>query len=76
MDPVEPGGEAQRWQQVSHCRGKAENGQHNTAGGAEKCRYLTKECGFDAAIDYKAGPLGRGLSEHCRAGVDVVFLIW
>ena len=25
------------------------------AGGAEKCRYVVEELGFDAAIDYKAG---------------------
>ncbi len=25
------------------------------AGGAEKCRYLVEDLGFDAAIDYKAG---------------------
>jgi NADPH-dependent curcumin reductase len=43
------------------------------AGGADKCRYLVGELGFDAAIDYKAGDVKDGLKEHCPKGVDVYF---
>jgi hypothetical protein len=43
------------------------------AGGADKCRYLTEELGFDAAIDYKAGDVKEGLRQHCPKGVDVYF---
>ena len=43
------------------------------AGGAEKCRYLTEELGFDAAIDYKAEDVLAGLGEHCPKGIDVYF---
>jgi len=43
------------------------------AGGAEKCRWLVEECGFDAAIDYKNEPVGKRLKELCPKGVDVFF---
>jgi NADPH-dependent curcumin reductase CurA len=43
------------------------------AGGAEKCRYIVEELGFDAAIDYKAQDVGAGLHEHCPKGIDVYF---
>jgi NADPH-dependent curcumin reductase len=43
------------------------------AGGADKCDYLVKELGFDAAIDYKGGKVMEGLREHCPKGVDVYF---
>jgi NADPH-dependent curcumin reductase len=43
------------------------------AGGPTKCDYLTRELGFDAAIDYKAGDLKGGLRRHCDKGVDVYF---
>jgi NADPH-dependent curcumin reductase CurA len=43
------------------------------AGGAEKCAWLTDELGFDAAIDYKAGPVRRRLKELCGYGIDIVF---
>jgi NADPH-dependent curcumin reductase CurA len=43
------------------------------AGGADKCRYLVDELGFDAAVDYKAGDLKKGLREHCQQGIDVYF---
>jgi NADPH-dependent curcumin reductase CurA len=42
------------------------------AGGADKCRWLVDELGFDAAIDYKDGDLRARLREHAR-GVDVFF---
>jgi len=43
------------------------------AGGAEKCRYIVRELGFDAAIDYKAEDVTKALREHCPRGIDVYF---
>ncbi len=43
------------------------------AGGAEKCEYLVKELGFDAAIDYKNESVSDGLRRTCPDGVDVYF---
>ncbi len=43
------------------------------AGGQAKCDFVTKELGFDACIDYKAGNLYRDLRETCPNGVDIYF---
>nr|CBA33668.1 Putative NADP-dependent oxidoreductase yfmJ [Curvibacter putative symbiont of Hydra magnipapillata] len=45
------------------------------AGGPTKCEWVVKELGFDACIDYKAGPgaVRAGLKEHCTSGVDIYF---
>ena len=43
------------------------------AGGPEKCAWLTKEAGFDAAIDYKAEKVDQRLAELCPKGIDVFF---
>ncbi|SHM47810.1 hypothetical protein SAMN05192549_101687 [Duganella sacchari] len=43
------------------------------AGGADKCRYLVQELGFDAAIDYKSENVAKALRQHCPQGVDVFF---
>jgi len=43
------------------------------AGGAEKCSYLTKDLGFDAAIDYKSENVRAAVQKHCPKGVDVYF---
>ncbi len=43
------------------------------AGGAEKCRYVVEELGFDAAIDYKGQDVGTELRRHCPNGIDVYF---
>ena len=45
------------------------------AGGAAKCDWVVKELGFDACIDYKAGPgaVRAGLKEHAASGVDIYF---
>jgi NADPH-dependent curcumin reductase CurA len=43
------------------------------AGGAAKCDWAVREGGFDACIDYKAGPVRDGLRQHCPDGVDVYF---
>jgi NADPH-dependent curcumin reductase CurA len=43
------------------------------AGGAEKCRLLTDELGFDAALDYRGGDLVKRLGALCPKGIDVFF---
>ena len=43
------------------------------AGGAEKCRYVVEDLGFDAAIDYKGEDVGRALRRDCPDGIDVYF---
>ena len=45
------------------------------AGGKAKCDWVVNELGFDACIDYKAGPsaVRDGLKEHCPKGVDIYF---
>ncbi len=43
------------------------------AGGPEKCQWVVDELGFDACIDYKAGPVNDGLKTHCPDGVDIYF---
>jgi NADPH-dependent curcumin reductase CurA len=42
-------------------------------GGAAKCKLLTEELRFDAAVDYKAGDVGRALKAACPDGIDVYF---
>ena len=44
-----------------------------TTGGPEKCEWLTRELGFDAAVDYKAGGLHHQLKAACPSGIDVYF---
>jgi NADPH-dependent curcumin reductase CurA len=43
------------------------------AGGAEKCRYIENELGFDAAIDYKSEDVKQSLRKHCPQGINVYF---
>ena len=43
------------------------------AGGIDKCNYIVKDLGFDAAIDYKSRDVKTALAEHCPKGVDVYF---
>jgi NADPH-dependent curcumin reductase len=43
------------------------------AGGPEKCKYITQELHFDAAIDYKSEDVKKALETHCLKGVDVYF---
>ncbi len=43
------------------------------AGGAEKCKFLVDELGFDAAIDYKSEDVPAALKRECPKGVDVYF---
>ena len=43
------------------------------AGGPEKCGYVVKDLGFDAAIDYKSEDVRKALQRHCPKGIDVYF---
>jgi NADPH-dependent curcumin reductase CurA len=43
------------------------------AGGPEKCRFLTSELGFDAAVDYKRDDVAHQLRAAAPNGVDVYF---
>jgi hypothetical protein len=43
------------------------------AGGPDKCRTVTEDFGFDAAIDYRAEDVRKALREHAPGGVDVYF---
>ena len=43
------------------------------AGGAEKCRYVIEELGFDACVDYKAGKLREDLKAATPGGIDCLF---
>lgn len=43
------------------------------AGGAEKCRYMVEELGFDEAIDYKSESVRDAIREKCKEGIDVYF---
>jgi NADPH-dependent curcumin reductase CurA len=44
-----------------------------SAGSAEKVKFLLDECGFDAAFDYKAGPILGQLNQAAPEGIDVYF---
>ncbi|HKX28657.1 MAG TPA: NADP-dependent oxidoreductase, partial [Blastocatellia bacterium] len=43
------------------------------AGSEEKCRWITEELGFDAAINYKQGKLRESLKKACPQGIDIYF---
>ena len=43
------------------------------AGGKDKCRWLTSELGFDAAVDYKDGATYKALRAAAPNGIDVYF---
>lgn len=44
-----------------------------TTGGKDKCDWLVRDLGFDAAVDYKAGGLSHQLKAACPRGIDVYF---
>jgi NADPH-dependent curcumin reductase CurA len=44
-----------------------------SAGSPEKVRVLVEELGFDAAFNYKDGPVGEQLKTHAPEGIDVYF---
>jgi NADPH-dependent curcumin reductase CurA len=43
------------------------------AGGQEKCDYVLKELGFDAAIDHRSKGFAAELAAACPKGIDVYF---
>jgi NADPH-dependent curcumin reductase CurA len=43
------------------------------AGGAEKCRYVVDELGFDACIDHKSDNFAQELAQACGQGIDIYF---
>lgn len=43
------------------------------AGGAEKCKYVVDELGFDDCIDYKNENVRQRIKEACPKGIDVYF---
>ena len=43
------------------------------AGGAEKCRYVVEELGFDACIDHRSADVPKQLAAACPKGIDVYF---
>lgn len=42
-------------------------------GGADKCRYLTDELGFDQAVDHRGANFASALASACPDGVDIYF---
>jgi NADPH-dependent curcumin reductase CurA len=43
------------------------------AGGADKCRFVASELGFDACVDHRASDFARALEAACPKGIDVYF---
>ena len=43
------------------------------AGSEAKCEHVVRELGFDACVNYKAGPLRPALQKACPDGIDVYF---
>ena len=43
------------------------------AGGAEKCRYVVEELGFDACIDHKSPNFADELAKACSEGIDIYY---
>jgi NADPH-dependent curcumin reductase CurA len=43
------------------------------AGGADKCRYVLDELGFDACIDHKSEDFAEQLTQACGSGIDIYF---
>lgn len=43
------------------------------AGGAEKCKHVVQNLGFDACIDHKNDTMAKQLKDACPNGIDVYF---
>jgi NADPH-dependent curcumin reductase CurA len=43
------------------------------AGGADKCRYLVEELGFDAAVDHRSATFAEDLAKACPKSIDIYF---
>ena len=57
--------------QLAHLKGASR--VVGSAGGPDKTSWLLDEAGFDAAVDYKATPIRKGLAEAAPEGIDVYF---
>jgi hypothetical protein len=55
--------------QIAKARGMTVIG---SAGGAEKCEFV-RSLGADQVVDYKAGPILKGLASAAPGGIDVYF---
>ncbi|TNF03908.1 MAG: NADP-dependent oxidoreductase [Gammaproteobacteria bacterium] len=42
-------------------------------GSDDKCRWITEDLGYDAAINYKTQDVGKALAEACPNGIDVYY---
>lgn len=56
--------------QIAHIKGARTVG---IAGGADKCRALVDEFGFDVALDHKRPDFADALRQACPSGIDVYF---
>jgi NADPH-dependent curcumin reductase CurA len=43
------------------------------AGGADKCRFVTDQLGFDACVDHRAADFAQQLASACPNGIDIYF---
>jgi NADPH-dependent curcumin reductase len=43
------------------------------AGSDEKCRWITRELGFDDAVNYRQENIAQGLKRTCPQGIDIDF---
>jgi len=43
------------------------------AGGADKCRFVVEELGFDACLDHHSADIPKQLAALCPTGIDVYF---
>lgn len=43
------------------------------AGGADKCRYVVNDLGFDICIDHHAEDFAQQLTDACSKGIDIYF---
>ena len=43
------------------------------AGGADKCKWVVEQGGFDACIDYKSEDVQKRIAQLCPKGVDIYF---
>ncbi len=56
--------------QIAHIKGLRVVG---IAGAADKCAWLTRDLGFDAAINYRTDDVAAALKTHCPKGIDGYF---
>jgi NADPH-dependent curcumin reductase CurA len=55
------------------CKARGAKRVIGAAGGAEKCRWIIEQAGFDDAIDYKSEDLSDRLSALCPGGINAYF---